>query len=258
MKKTTVNILIGFGIITGILVPALSYADTTSFAHLGLGSRGANVTALQTLLATDQSIYPEGLVTGYYGSLTVKAIKRFQLKNGFTQTGAVGPLTLGKLNEMLAVTQYPSQLPTTPTPSAGGSTTPPVTTPTTTPVTTPVTTPTTTPAVATTTPAAPVSTDTTAPSISYITASNPSSQSSTVIIINWSTNEMATTKVYFTTATPLDIATASSTSVAGLSYQHSVTITGLQYNTGYNYVIESADAAGNVTRTQSQTFHTTD
>jgi peptidoglycan hydrolase-like protein with peptidoglycan-binding domain len=250
MKKTILTLVVA----VVLVAPTISLADTaaaSSFAHLGLGSRGTNVTALQTLLATDATIYPEGTVSGYLGQLTVKAIKRFQLKNGLTQTGAVGPLTLIKLQALLAVTQSPTTIPSTP-----------VTTPTPPATTTVPTTPaaTTTPVVATTTPTTPApaaSTDTTAPSISYISALNPTNQSSSVINIIWNTNEMATTKVYFSTATPIVLATASSTAVSGLSYQHAVTISGLQYNTGYNFVIESADAAGNKTQTQSQTFHTT-
>ena len=39
---------------------------------------GGDVTRLQRFLAGDPSIYPEGRITGYYGSLTVAAVKRFQ------------------------------------------------------------------------------------------------------------------------------------------------------------------------------------
>jgi peptidoglycan hydrolase-like protein with peptidoglycan-binding domain len=61
---------------------------------------------LQTLLATKPEIYPEGLITGYFGQLTKKAVQKFQLnykvvgsKNdpGF---GFVGPKTRAKLQEI--------------------------------------------------------------------------------------------------------------------------------------------------------------
>ena len=45
---------------------------------LGRGMSGADVTLLQQILAGDKKIYPEGLVTGYYGALTEKAVKQFQ------------------------------------------------------------------------------------------------------------------------------------------------------------------------------------
>jgi PKD repeat protein len=72
---------------------------------LDLGSSGQDVTALQTFLAGDATLYPEGLITGYYGGLTVKAVQRFQSKNGIVSSGspattgygAVGPKTRAAL-----------------------------------------------------------------------------------------------------------------------------------------------------------------
>jgi peptidoglycan hydrolase-like protein with peptidoglycan-binding domain len=56
---------------------------------------------LQTVLAEHDSIYPEKLVTGYFGPLTRSAVSRFQADNGLAAVGRVGPLTLRKLNELL-------------------------------------------------------------------------------------------------------------------------------------------------------------
>ena len=72
------------------------------------GQRSQQVKKLQELLATDKEIYPEGFITGYYGSLTTKAVQRFQCKYnivcfGSPQTtgwGSVGPKTRKKLNEV--------------------------------------------------------------------------------------------------------------------------------------------------------------
>ena len=64
------------------------------------GYQNSQVTLLQQMLAKDHSIYPEALVTGYYGSLTRKAVERFQSKYGIEQTGIAGPLTRVKLNEV--------------------------------------------------------------------------------------------------------------------------------------------------------------
>ena len=73
------------------------------------GSRGAEVTALQTCLAADPEVYPQGIVSGNFGSQTKAAVIAFQekyrqeilapagLKSG---TGTVGPSTRTKLNEI--------------------------------------------------------------------------------------------------------------------------------------------------------------
>jgi peptidoglycan hydrolase-like protein with peptidoglycan-binding domain len=70
-------------------------------AQLDLGATGTNVTNLQQFLAADVSLYPQGLVTGYYGSLTAAAVSRFQARYGFAQVGRVGPLTLAKINSLM-------------------------------------------------------------------------------------------------------------------------------------------------------------
>lgn len=65
------------------------------------GDSGADVTRLQQFLALDPSVYPEAQVTGYYGSLTEAAVRRFQCKNKIvcdgtpasTGYGVVGPRT---------------------------------------------------------------------------------------------------------------------------------------------------------------------
>jgi len=82
------------------------------------------VTTLQTVLKSDPMVYPEGLVTGYFGSLTEAAVKKFQAKYGIDQTGTVGPVTRAKLNSLYCVTT-PTVTPTTsPTTSPTVSVTP--------------------------------------------------------------------------------------------------------------------------------------
>ena len=94
-----------------ILVTALSFiitdkASAESFAPLtgqmDLGARGTNVSNLQTFLAANPSIYPQGLVTGYFGGLTFSAVKTFQGQYGFDQVGRAGPLTIAKMNSLIA------------------------------------------------------------------------------------------------------------------------------------------------------------
>src|SRR5829696_5847470 len=70
------------------------------------GSRGTNVKRLQRKLRV--------AVSGYYGPLTKKAVKRFQKRAGLKPDGVAGPDTLAKLR--LRVTPEPEQ-----TDDGGGS-----------------------------------------------------------------------------------------------------------------------------------------
>lgn len=126
-KKITVAALA-----LGVLAPAFAFAQTASTTGTALvgqiqslnaqiaalqqqrdqavvslvntirqGSSGEQVAILQALLAADSSIYPEGVVSGFFGKLTAQAVKRFQKKHGLEQVGNVGPKTLRKLQEFL-------------------------------------------------------------------------------------------------------------------------------------------------------------
>ncbi len=63
---------------------------------MSLGSKGADVTALQTLL-TAKGFY-SGPVSGYYGTLTMDAVMAYQTAHGITPLGNVGPGTRAALN----------------------------------------------------------------------------------------------------------------------------------------------------------------
>jgi len=87
--------------------------------NLVRGARGKEVEELQYLLSLFPDVYPEGLVTGYFDSLTEEAVKKFQEKHaeeilgpqGLSEgTGFVGPATRAKLNE-LARESIPEDLP---------------------------------------------------------------------------------------------------------------------------------------------------
>ncbi|MBI5138811.1 MAG: peptidoglycan-binding protein [Candidatus Vogelbacteria bacterium] len=82
------------------LAPLLADAATFN-RELELGMRGADVSALQTFLAKDVSIYPQGIVSGYFGLLTKTAVMNFQERNGIMAVGRVGPVTLGTLNSLM-------------------------------------------------------------------------------------------------------------------------------------------------------------
>lgn len=76
-------------------------AQTTITGSLDIGSTGNDVNVLQNFLAKDTSIYPEGLITGYYGKLTASAVSKFQTKYGIDAVGRVGPVTRNKINELI-------------------------------------------------------------------------------------------------------------------------------------------------------------
>ncbi|MDD3172425.1 MAG: peptidoglycan-binding domain-containing protein [Herbinix sp.] len=74
------------------LAPVNAYAATL----LKVGSRGTEVTKVQSSLQTlGYYTYPK--TTGYYGSVTKEAVKRFQRANGISADGIVGKKTMGIL-----------------------------------------------------------------------------------------------------------------------------------------------------------------
>ncbi len=65
-------------------------------SNLQFGMRNGDVTELQNFL-TEAGVY-SGPITGYFGPLTLAAVKRYQAQEGLPQTGFVGPLTRGRIN----------------------------------------------------------------------------------------------------------------------------------------------------------------
>ncbi|KKW23817.1 MAG: NLP/P60 protein [Candidatus Kaiserbacteria bacterium GW2011_GWC2_52_8b] len=83
---------------TLMVVPFLASAATVISIQLDPGMTNSDVSALQTFLAKDSSIYPEGLVTGFFGPLTEAAVIRYQTAHGISPVGRVGPVTLASIN----------------------------------------------------------------------------------------------------------------------------------------------------------------
>ncbi len=67
---------------------------------LSRGFSGDDVRKLQEFLAKDKNIYPDGLITGYFGPLTEAAVKKWQEKHDIESVGAVGPKTIAKFREL--------------------------------------------------------------------------------------------------------------------------------------------------------------
>lgn len=252
--------------------------DTAVFNFLsGLrqGSEGDAVKALQTLLAANPDIYPEGLVTGYFGRATERAIKRFQKANNLEQVGRVGPKTLKQLYKLVdkykidedgVGVEKKNQKRNT-NGSATGTINVNVT-------------------VnggngdcsmfppgwlkgnawwkhflvrihckvlpgngnGTTTP------DTTAPVISDLRVRDIDHNSAD---IRWMTNEPANAKIYYGTSSPLNLGTASTESRSAFTTPHDVEIDDLQASTTYYVIVVSKDSAGNTATSSEISFTTT-
>lgn len=74
----------GITVFEAKILPIMPCMQTMSF-----GAKGPQVEDLQNILKEDKTIYPEGLSTGYYGSLTQNAVKRLQAKFSLPQTGEI-------------------------------------------------------------------------------------------------------------------------------------------------------------------------
>jgi peptidoglycan hydrolase-like protein with peptidoglycan-binding domain len=75
-------------------------AQTPTFTRtLQVGSQGADVAALQAFLI--QHTYLNSEVTGYFGSLTAEALKKFQFDVNIDPVGILGPETRSLLNQLL-------------------------------------------------------------------------------------------------------------------------------------------------------------
>ena len=255
--------------------------------QLRKGMSGEDIELLQTILAADEEIYPEALISGYYGLLTENAVRRFQKKHNFEQVGNIGPKTLKKLNEELE--EHPlstdidedddgddnddedsgSSAPAGAAPSLDNTRKRDVLC-----------------AIVppghliapgwlrkhngvrplvpvcqalpygiakklgTTTPPG---NDVTAPVLSAVSVSGLSSSGATV---TWTTNEAAGSKVYYGTVSPLDISTANFLTDTAEVTAHAMNVTGLTANTTYYFVVESADVSGNIATSSQSSFTT--
>jgi murein L,D-transpeptidase YcbB/YkuD len=102
-------------------VTELRALQGTGITYLRLGDRGTGVSALQTVLKTDASLYPSGLVTGYFGPLTEAAVKAFQTRHNLAVTGTVDASTFAKMVEVYGTAANAIQT-NNPLPLPGGST----------------------------------------------------------------------------------------------------------------------------------------
>jgi hypothetical protein len=93
---------------SGNSAPSTTFTAKTFFVNLkpifprtlAKGSIGYDVTLLQIFLSQNKSIYPEGVISGYFGSLTEIAVKKFQNKYGISPIGIVGPKTSATIDKI--------------------------------------------------------------------------------------------------------------------------------------------------------------
>lgn len=195
--------------VISVIMFGLAYTANaaTLYRQLELGMRGSDVSDLQIFLAKDATIYPQGLVTGYFGQLTRSAVVNFQARNGISTVGRVGPITMAAINAQM------------------GS-------------------------------------DNNSPFIGPVSAS----VSNTFATLSWNTNENASAVLYYSTS-PISMIEGSPTTgvtIGGSSVlvhtdlrsSHSATVTGLQANTTYFFVVYVRDGLGNESVTWPSTFKT--
>ena len=116
-NKIQISIFTG-GVFMALLIVSSFGALSASAAitgYLDFGARGSQVSELQTFLSTYPTLYPSGLVTGYFGSLTQAGVQRFQSTNGIVSSGSpqttgygrVGPVTMARINSLLGGVSSP-------------------------------------------------------------------------------------------------------------------------------------------------------
>jgi peptidoglycan hydrolase-like protein with peptidoglycan-binding domain len=103
ISKTWFRLPLGIGLtlVAVFFVSTSSAKAATLDRQLELGMSGSDVSAVQTFLAQDKTLYPQGLVTGYFGFLTKAAVSNFQTRNGIDPVGRIGPQSLPVFNAQM-------------------------------------------------------------------------------------------------------------------------------------------------------------
>lgn len=211
-KNNLLKSALGFGILSLSAISAVSAAAINR--ELQIGMYGTDVGVMQTFFKQDVTIYPQGLVTNYFGSMTRTAVRNFQARNGIATVGRVGPQTLPVLNAAIANNTLGNG-----NNNNNGNT----------------------------------GNYGVAPTISGVNVSTTGSNNS--VNLSWSTNELASGYIYYSTS-PLNAyendnsvtVTGANTASNSTNFVSSQTIAlqNLQANTTYYYMIYVTDQSGNV------------
>ena len=71
---------------SSVTTPRVNVQKQVFTRWLSLGFRSPEVLLLQKFLAKDKSVYPEGVISGYFGPATKRAVGRFQIKFGLIKS----------------------------------------------------------------------------------------------------------------------------------------------------------------------------
>ena len=96
---------VGFLVVVPAFAQVATYTQLNGSTTLKVGSRGADVSTLQSFMASGKDIYPSGLVTGYFGALTKNAVIQLQLAYDLVADGIAGLNTRNKVNSVIAIGQ---------------------------------------------------------------------------------------------------------------------------------------------------------
>jgi hypothetical protein len=223
-------------------------------AELRAGMTSEEVKALQEILAADPDIYPEGIVSGFYGPLTAKAVAKFQKKHGIEGEASVGMKTRARLNalandkdfrckawgKLIAPGQAKKRLGTAEVDlsvcahvpggilkkldgdwKTGTSTA--------------------------------TSTDTRAPGISNIEIDDVTEESA---LVSWETNERTKATVWYSTDEDIDLDDAEKETSSTFALEHDLTLEDLEEDTEYFFMIVATDKAGNTATSSVEDFET--
>lgn len=196
-------------------------AHAAIVSQLSLGSQGEQVTQLQTYLATNASIYPSGLITGYFGPLTQAAVQRFQAAQGIVSSGTpattgygrVGPQTMAAINNLMGAGSQ-TYWDTVPVLSA-------------------------------------VSVQTGNTSVVFTWATNEPTQGQ----VYWDAAPIRADEATGPRQQPY-VSGSLAIDSGGLQANHAVTVQNLQANTVYYYLVRGIDSGGNVSMTWPSSFRT--
>lgn len=98
MKNKLLKSLLVLNFVILLTSPASAMTCTNLTKSLSKGQENSEVLKLQQFLVDGG--YLTVKPNGYFGAVTVTAIKKFQLANGMSPVGSVGPLTRSKLKEV--------------------------------------------------------------------------------------------------------------------------------------------------------------
>lgn len=122
-RKSYASLLVVAGVVTSTSMGLSATLPVRVFAAdstVQLGDTGPSVTTLQTDLSAEGYM---NTVTGYFGPVTLAAVKKFQADHGLSVDGVVGPETWQVINKYLTGTSNGSSKGSSANSSGGGSTT---------------------------------------------------------------------------------------------------------------------------------------